>query len=254
MKETFDLNEYIMHHMKDSHEWHLPFLPTIHLPEFLSLHGLMVILSALFLILLFGVFTRKNQRVPRGLTNLLEVIVIFIRDQIVVAHIGEKDGRRMTPLFCTFFFFILTLNLMGLIPFFVTATANINVTAALALITLCFMIFGAVYKNGLRGFFKALTPSGVPVPLLILLVPLEFIGLFVKAFSLTIRLFANMFAGHIVIFSLLGLVILLGFVALPSVLLALFIYILEVLVAFLQAYIFTFLSAMFIGHIYHAEH
>jgi len=143
---------------------------------------------------------------------------------------------------------------MGLIPIFSTATANINVTAALALITLCFMIFGSIYKNGIKGFMQALTPSNVPVPVLFLIVPLEMIGLLIKTFALTIRLFANMLAGHIVILSLLGMVVLLGIFALPTILLALFINILEILVAFLQAYIFTLLSAIFVGHMVHPEH
>ena len=160
----------------------------------------------------------------------------------------------MTPLFCTFFFFILGMNLMGMIPLFATATANVNVTFGLAFVTLCFMVFGAIYKNGFVGFLKAFIPSGVPAPILILLFPIEFLGLFIKAFALTIRLFANMLAGHIVILSLLGLVILMGLGALPAVALAVFIDLLEVLVVFLQAYIFTLLSAMFIGQMYHPEH
>jgi len=199
-------------------------------------------------------FTIKKKRVPTGITNFLELFVIFIRDEIAVNALGKEDGRKMTPLFCTFFFFILILNLMGLIPIFVTATANINVTAGLALITLSFMIFGAIYKNGVSGFLKAVTPSGVPIPILILLVPIEVLGLFIKAFALTIRLFANMLAGHIVILSLLGLIVLMGFAALPAVLLALFINLLEIFIALLQAYIFTLLSAMFIGQTYHPEH
>jgi len=254
MDQSFDLNSYINHHIMDSHEWRLPFIDPIQLPAFLSLHGVMVIIASLIVFLLFGVLYNKKQRIPTGITNLLEVFVIFIRDEIAVNALGKEDGRKMTPLFCTFFFFILILNLMGLIPIFVTATANVNVTAGLALITLSFMIFGAIYKNGIIGFFKALTPSGVPIPVLFLLMPIEILGLFIKAFALTIRLFANMLAGHIVIFSLIGLVVLMGAVALPAVVLAVFINLLEILVAFLQAYIFTLLSAMFIGQTYHPEH
>jgi len=254
MDQSFDLNSYINHHIMDSHEWSLPFIDPIQLPGFLSLHGVMMIIASLFVFLLFGVLYNKKKRVPSGITNLLEAFVIFIRDEIAINALGKEDGRKMTPLFCTFFFFILILNLMGLIPVFVTATANVNVTAGLALITLSFMIFGAIYKNGFIGFFKAFTPSGVPIPVLFLLMPIEILGLFIKAFALTIRLFANMLAGHIVIFSLIGLVVLMGAVALPAVVLAVFINLLEILVAFLQAYIFTLLSAMFIGQTYHPEH
>lgn len=251
----FDLNQYIMHHVLNSREWHLPFLPPIHLPGFLMLHGLMLLICAVFLVLLFCVIYKKGPGAPTGITNALEAFVVFIRDEICTACLGEEDGRKMTPLFCTFFFFILGLNLMGLIPAFATPTSNINVAGALALVTLCFMIGGSIHKNGLSGFFHALKPSGVPVPILILIIPIEFFGLFIKALALTIRLFANMLAGHIVIFALLGLVVILGAVAVvPAIALAIFIYMLELFVAFLQAYIFTLLSAVFIGQMYHPEH
>jgi len=254
MDQSFDLNNYINHHIMDSYEWNLPFMNPIQLPGILSLHGVMLIIASLIVFLLFGVLYDKKKRVPTGITNLLEVFVIFIRDEIAVNALGKEDGRKMTPLFCTFFFFILVLNLMGLIPIFATATANVNVTAGLALITLSFIIFGAIYKNGITGFLKAFTPSGVPVPVLIILMPIEILGLFIKTFALTIRLFVNMLAGHIVIFSLLGMVVLIGVFALPVVLLALLINLLEIFIAFLQAYIFTLLSAMFIGQTYRPEH
>lgn len=254
IQNSFDLNGYILSHIQNSNEWHLPFLPAIRLPDFLSLHGLMLVICAGFLIIIFGIVYRKDQRIPHGFTNFLEMLVLFIRDQIAVTYLGKEDGRRMTPFFCTLFFFILGLNLLGIIPLFTTATANINVTGGLALMTLCFMTVGAIQKNGLAGFIKALTPSGVPVPILFILVPLEFLSLFIRSFALTVRLFANMMAGHIIIFTLLGLVVLLGVVALPAVVFAVFIYIFEVGIAFLQAYIFTLLSAIFIGLMYHPHH
>lgn len=254
MNRPFELEDYIMRHMMDSKEWHLPFLPPIHLPGVLSLHGLMMIICALLLIWIFCFVYNKKQRVPTGFTNLLEVFVVFIRDQIAVKSLGEEDGRRMTPLFCTFFFFILGLNLMGLVPIFATATANPNITGGLAVITLVFMVFGTMHKNGWTGFWKALAPSGVPAVMLVFLIPVEFLGLLIKTFALMIRLFANMLAGHIVIFSLLGLVVLLGLSALPSIFLAVFIGLLEIFVAFLQAYVFTLLSAVFIGKMYSPEH
>ena len=143
---------------------------------------------------------------------------------------------------------------MGLVPLFSSATANVNVTGALAAITLCFMVFGSIYKNGIAGFFKVFIPSGVPVPILIILTPIEFLGLLIKSFALMIRLFANMLAGHIAILALLGLVVVLGLAGLPMIVLALFISLVEVFVVFLQAYIFTLLSAIFIGQMYHPEH
>lgn len=254
MSAPFDLGEYILHHMQDSHQWRLPFLPPLQLPSFLSLHGLMLIIAALFLITLFCFIYDKKARVPRRVTNLLELLVIFIRDEVAIKSIGEEDGRRMTPFLCTMFFFILALNLMGLIPIFSTATANPNVTGALAFFTLCFMIFGTLYKGGLKGFKNALVPAGVPKGILFILVPIEFFGLFIKTGALMIRLFANMLAGHMVILSMLGLVLLLGLVAIPSVILAVGIGVLETFIAFLQAYIFTLLTAVFIGQMYHPHH
>ena len=254
MSAPFDLGEYILHHMRDSHQWRLPFLPPLQLPSFLSLHGLMLIIAAIILIIIFCFAYDKKARVPRRFTNLLELLVIFVRDEIAIKNIGDEDGRRMTPFLCTMFFFILTLNLMGLIPIFSTATANPNVTGALAFFTLCFMIFGTLYKGGLEGFKKALVPAGVPTGILFILVPIEFFGLFIKTGTLMIRLFANMLAGHMVILAMLGLVLLLGFVALPSVILAVCVGVLEMFIAFLQAYIFTMLTAVFIGQMYHPHH
>jgi len=254
MGGEFNLDQYMMHHMTNRYEWDLPGLPTIHLPPFLSLHALMILLCAAFLLFLFGVVYDKRSRVPRGVTNLLELIILFVRDDIVYPNLGEEDGRKMMPLFCNFFFFILFLNLFGIIPVFATATSNINVTAALALISFCFMVFGSIQKNGLPAFFKALMPSGILALDIILFLPLELFGLLIKAFALMIRLFANMLAGHIVIISLLGIVVLMGAKALPAVGLAVMIYMLEVMVAVLQAYIFTLLSAMFVGQMYHPAH
>ena len=244
---------YVMHHVTDSQHWALPFLD-ITLPPWISLHGVMLIIGAILLVALFAFAFRRPTPAPHGLANLLEVLVKFVRDQIAIANLGEEDGRKMAPLLCTFFFFILMLNLMGLVPLFATATGNVNVTAGLALVTLAVMIFGAIYKNGVMGFLHAFVPHGVPWPILIVLVPIEFMGMFIKAFALTIRLFANMFAGHIVIFSLIGLVVTYGAFALPAIGLALAIYLLEILVAFLQAFVFTLLSAMFIAQIHHPAH
>ena len=254
MQQKLDmLQTFVMHHMADSHVLRLPFL-TIQLPDFISLHGLTVILTAFLLIIVFGRLYRKNAPVPHGLTNLLELFVVFVRDEISVRYLGPQDGRKMTPLFCSYFFFILALNLVGLVPSFYTATANPNVTGALAAVTLGFMIFGAMYRNGPVGFVKGFIPRGVPWPVVILLLPIEFLSLFIKAFALMIRLFANELSGHIVAYFMIGLTILFGLKAAPLLLMALFIYFLEVVVAFLQAYIFTLLSAIFIGQQYHPEH
>lgn len=248
------VSEYIMHHIVDGHKWHVPFLPTIPVPYPLSLHALMIIICGILLFFLFGVLYDKKSAVPRGVTNLLEVFVLFVRDEICIPSLGEKDGRRMTPIFCTFFFLILGLNLMGLIPLFVTATANMSVTAGLSIITLGFMIIGGLWRHGLIKFLKVFIPSGVPVPILPLIFTVEFASMFIRCFALTIRLFANMLAGHIVILSLLGAFITIGIKVAPIFLLVVFLYLLEILIAFLQAYIFTLFSALFIGFVYHPDH
>jgi len=245
----------VMHHVQDSDQWHLPFLH-LHLPAFISLHGLMLLLCAGLLLVVFGLLYRRNpKRAPQGLTNLLEVLVLFVRDEIAVANLGREEGRRFAPLFCSIFFFILGLNLLGLIPLFATATGNINVTFALALFILALMFYAGITRNGFSGFVKSFVPHGVPVPVLVLLVPLEFVGLLVKAFALMIRLFANMFAGHVVLFSIIGMILIFGtFAAPPALAMAAAIYLLELFIAFLQAFIFTFLSAIFLGQVMHPEH
>ncbi|MCR4336707.1 MAG: F0F1 ATP synthase subunit A [Candidatus Omnitrophica bacterium] len=252
---VFDFQNHIVHHMQNSYYWQLPFLPPVALPAPLTLHALMVIFAFFFLLILFCFFYKKNLPVPTGITNLLEAVVVFVRDDIAITSLGEKDGRRMTPLFCTFFFFILTLNVLGLIPLFATATSNVNVTGALAMVTFSFMVFGAIYKNGFKAFLRVLVPSGVPFPVLFLVVPLEFMGLFIRTFALMIRLFANMLGGHITIAVLIGLgVLFFGVITVPVVALVLMIYLIEVLIAFIQAYVFTLLSAMIIGQTYHPDH
>jgi F-type H+-transporting ATPase subunit a len=254
MNSSFNLTDYIMHHVTNSYEWHLPFLAPVHLPVFLPLHGLMVVICALILIIVFCGVYRYQDRVPSGFTNLLEAFVQFVRDGIAVPSLGPEEGERLTPLLCTFFFFILGLNLLGQVPIFTTATANISVTAPLALITFYFMTADTVRKNGIKGFFRAFMPAGVPKIIMPFIFFMEIVSLFIKTFALMIRLFANMLAGHMLILALLGLIVLFGWWALPAIFLAVGISLLELLIVFLQAYIFVLLSAVFIGQMYHPEH
>lgn len=244
---------FIMHHVSNSQVLNLPFGPYM-LPPWLSLHGVTLLVSAVVLLALMAWVAGNPQPVRSGFANGIEALVVFVRDQIAIKHLGEEDGRRLTPLLLSLFFFILMMNLVGLIPGMSTPTANINVTGALAVVTFMFMVGGAVWKHGLVGFFRGFVPSGIPWPVLIMLVPIEFISMFIKVFALMIRLFANELAGHMVVFSLLGLLIIYGMWALPAMGLAVLIYALEVGVAFLQAYIFVLLSAVFIGQRYHPEH
>lgn len=254
MKETFDLNAYLMEHVLNSHEWHLPFFSPIPLPGFLSLHALMLFIGSAIFLMLFLVLYRKNDRVPTGITNCLEVFVVFIRDEVAIASLGKKDGILFTPMLCTIFFFVLILNLLGLIPIFATATANVNVTGALAFLIFILLTIGTLLRGGIKGFWKAMVPSGLPVPLIPFFFVIEIISLFVKSGALMIRLMANMLAGHMIILSLLGLIVMFGWFAAPALPIAVCIYAMEVFVAFLQAYVFILLSAIFIGQMYHPEH
>jgi len=254
MNPNFNLDQYIMHHVLNSHEWLLPFAQPILLPGILSNHALTVFIATAIILLLFLVLYRKNERVPTGMTNCLETLVVFIRDEIAIPNLGEKDGLQFTPMLCTFFFFILTLNLLGLVPCFATATANINVTFSLAFLIFVLLFFGTLLRNGPQGIWHALIPSTLPKWLIPFFFVVEMISLGVRCAALMIRLFANMIAGHIVILSFLGLVVLLGWIALPAVFVAVCVYCLEVFIALLQAYIFILLSAVFIGQMYHPDH
>ncbi|MDP3441315.1 MAG: F0F1 ATP synthase subunit A, partial [Ignavibacteria bacterium] len=160
------------------------------------------------------------------------------------------------PYLLTAFFFILTCNFLGLLPYGSTATGNIAVTATLATLSFIVIQLGGIKHNGFFGYFKGLLPHGLPAWLIPIMLVVELLGLFTKPFALAIRLFANMTAGHIVILALLGLIFILNtYVVIPvSIAFALFIYLLEILVALIQAYIFTMLSSLFIGMAVHQEH
>ena len=156
---------------------------------------IMILISSILIIALFTFGYDKKRVVQTGIGNLLEVFVVFIRDDIVYPNMGEKQGKRFLPLILTFFFFIVTLNLLGLIPGSATATASFSVTVALALVTFfTYLIFGN------KDFWKHIfaTP-GVPFWLLPIMIPVEIIGLITKPFALSVRLLANMNAGHIII-------------------------------------------------------
>ena len=225
-------------------------------------HVVMMWLASLLLLVIVLVAVRKRNVVPKGLYNFVETLVAFVRNEIAIPNIGEKDANRFLPYLVTAFFFILMLNLFGLVPFSATATANLSVTVMLALLTFVATQWAAIRAMGLGGYFAHLT-GGVPKslwPLWFIMIPVEFLGLFTKPFALTVRLFANMVAGHFVILALIGLIFALGsqWIALASVPMALAIFLLELFVAFVQAYIFTMLSSLFIGaglvHHGHGDH
>lgn len=245
------------------------FFGKLHLPKFEPIHIgsieidfsptkslFMMILSSLLLIVVLrrAVSINKKNKVPKGIGNFIETIVIFIRDDIVLPNMG-KDGLKMLPFILTIFFFILFANLIGLFPFMVQPTKNINVTTGLALITFFTTQIYGMKKNGVVGYFKGLIPPGVPTFVLPIMIIVEFIGLFTKPFALLMRLFANITAGSIIILSLIGLIFIMSYagiiIAVPF---AIFIYCLEIFVAVLQAYIFTMLSVLFINMAMHQEH
>lgn len=240
---------------------HLPKIPPVHVAglniDFSVTKTLfMMIISSLILVavLVRAASINSKNRVPRGLGNFIETVIIFIRDEIVVPNLG-KDGLKLLPFFLTLFFFILFANLLGLIPFLAQPTKNLSVTTALALITFAMIQIMGMKKNGVLGYLKGLVPHGIPVFVLPIMIVVEFIGLFTKPFALLMRLFANITAGSIIILSLLGLIFIMSWagviIAVPF---AMFIYMLEIFVALLQAYIFTMLSTLFISMAVHQEH
>jgi len=227
-----------------------------------SKHAVFFLIAALAVLLLIRLALRSYRNgLPRGLGALVEIFVVFIRDDIVEKNIGH-DGRKYTSLLCSFFFFILVAALIGLLPFAATSTGNIAVTGALAAVSFVAMQYAGISKYGVIGHFRGLVPPGIPLWLLPIMILVEAIGIFTKPFALMVRLFANMLAGHVVIATLLMLIplmasiqTLLGVAMMPvSLGLGLFIMLLELLVALIQAYIFTLLSAIFIGMYAHPAH
>ena len=252
----FDAGHMILEHILDSHEIEVPFLGHVHLPEIhlfgldisITRHVVMMWIASL-LVITVGTLAARSMRHAKGrVGHLVEMAVLFVRDEIAIPNIGH-EGARFVPYLLSTFCFILFCNLLGLIPFGATATGNISVTAGLAIMAFLMIQFSGVQQYGLVGHFRHLVPHGVPAWLIPIMVPVEIIGMIAKPFSLCIRLFANMMGGHIVILSLLGLIFIMGawFVIPISVGFALFINLLELLVAFIQAYIFTMLTSLFIG-------
>lgn len=215
---------------------------------------MMLVIAFLLFVFFWGLAKNyKKSAIPKGLGRFLEPLVVYVRDDIAKPNIGPKYKKYMSFLL-TVFFFILLANLFGLTPLGVNITGNIAVTFALALVT-----FVIVQFSGNKHYWKHIFwMPGVPWPMKIVLMPIEILGMFTKPFALMIRLFANMTAGHVVVMSLLGLIFIFqNWVAGPTFFgFTIFISIIELLVAFLQAYIFTLLSALYIGMAVeeHADH
>lgn len=247
----------IVHHLADGRVMEFPPFGEVHLPE-IHLFGLdlsitkytvyMWIAAALLLLILLPM-ARRRGGVYHGLFNAFEALIVYVRDEIVYANIGREDGRPYVPFIATLFFFILFMNLLGLVPYGGTPTGNLAVTGVLALFSMIVIEISGIVANGPVRYAKSLVPEGVPLFLAPIMIPIEIIGHFAKPFALMIRLFANMTAGHVVILSMLGLIFLLkAWLVVPiSVGFALFIFLLELLIAFIQAYIFSVLTAVFIN-------
>lgn len=214
-----------------------------------------LLLSAVIMLLLFSAVSRgyasNKGKAPKGIQSLLEPIILFVRDEIAKPSIGPKYTKYL-PYLLTLFFFILVNNLLGLLPGAANLTGNITVTLVLAVITFLIVTF----SGNKHYWLHILKPTGVPVALLPIMIPVEIVGVFMKPLSLMIRLFANITAGHIIILSLLGLIFMANHMggAMTSVSISpvvlfftLFLNLIELLVAFLQAFIFTLLTAMYIG-------
>tara|TARA_B100000131_G_scaffold309840_1_gene340817 strand:- start:1912 stop:2814 length:903 start_codon:yes stop_codon:yes gene_type:complete len=269
----------ILHHVADSKSINFYGIQ-------ISKHIIMLLISAFVTILLSLLATNKYRKninaKPSGLSQIFEILMDFINKEIVVPNIGKNYTKTWTPVAMTFFVFILTCNLLGLIPFFEfikigggggsTATGNFGVTLGLATITFFAIIIAGVKKHGFIGHWKNMVPGGVPAPVLIILIPIEIIGMFVKPFALIMRLGANMTAGHIGMVAIFALPIILGngiagqtdptvfnypigfFAGFIAILLNTAIYGLEIIVSLVQAYVFTLLSCVFIGMAIHADH
>jgi F-type H+-transporting ATPase subunit a len=271
---------------------HLP--PVFGIDIAVTKHVLMLwlVAGALFVFAALTVrrYLASGAKSPSKVMTALEFIVEFIRDNVVEPNVGRKWVMAYTPLFLTFFLFIFAANIIGLIPIFdllalvnhtvlhlppdsflsqvthgsVTATGNFNVTAGLATISFLLIIVAGVRAHGFFQHFKNMVPHGLPLPVTLFLIPIEIMGMFVRPFALTMRLAANMSGGHIAILAILSFVFIfdsrlgsvaaIGIGALSTVLLAVPISGLEIIVVVVQAYVFTLLTAVFVGMAIHAHH
>jgi len=294
--EGFNAGEVIIEHVANSGLDH----PLIHLPTIAGIdfsvtkHVFMlwVVASLVFLIITVTVrrYLRQDRLVPSGFMNALESVVEFIRDSVARPSVGDKWTATWTPLLLTLFVFILSANAIGMIPVFdvlgllnhwvlhaseesflglvlhggSTATANFNVTAALAVISFFAIIVAGSKAHGAVRHWKNLVPHGVSPALAVALIPIEILGMLVRPFALTMRLAANMTGGHIAILAILSFVFIftemagqfvgMGIGLAFSVPLAVAISALEIIVILVQAYVFTLLTAVFIGMAIHAHH
>jgi F-type H+-transporting ATPase subunit a len=274
----------IAHHIGNSHELELPFIGVVQLPRWepitiggLSIdlsptkHLVFMLLAATIVALVFLLSARSiareqaRGRPAKGFAGSMEALALYIRQEVVLPNVGPH-GEGYAPYLLTLFFFILTMNLLGLLPWGATATGNISVTAALAVMAFLVIEVTGMRTLGPRGYMKTIfyLPEGLPggvggsilkVVLLAVMTPIELIGKLAKPFALAVRLFANMTSGHVLVLALIGLTFLFQSysVGVGASLLATGVMLLELFVAFLQAFVFTLLTSVFIG-LMRAEH
>jgi F-type H+-transporting ATPase subunit a len=242
-----DVSTVLLEHVLDSSQFHpFPGL-TIDLPLGLTVHALMLIVACILgsAFALWAVWKRSLK--PRGWALVLEVLIVFLRDDVVYPVLGKERGRRWLPYFVSLFLFILILNGLGLVPSFKAATGNLAVTSALAGLTMVLIFATGLTRLGPIGFFRNLFPSGSPLTVGLFVAFLEFAGLFIKGAVLSLRLFANLFAGHLAILCFLVMVVTVSpalvVVSLPF---ALFTSLLEVLISLIQALVFALLGCLFL--------
>jgi F-type H+-transporting ATPase subunit a len=268
----------ITHHIGNSHELEIPLVGVVELPRFAPIHvaGLtldfsptkhlvFMLLSAAIVALVFLLSARSigeaqaRGRPAKGFAGAMEATALYIRQEVVLPNVGPH-GEGFAPYLLTLFFFILAMNLLGLLPWGATATGNISVTAALAVIAFVVIEVTGMRTLGAKGYLKTIfyLPEGLPggiggtalkVLLLAVMTPIELIGKLAKPFALAVRLFANMTSGHVLVLALIGLTFLFQSyaVGLAASLLATGVMVLELFVAFLQAFVFTLLTSVFIG-------
>ncbi len=245
--------DFIMHHIMAHKVIKLPTIAGIDLS--ITNHVLMMFIASILLIAVFYFSFRKKNKIPSGLANALESVTDYIWREAILANMGP-EGKAYAPYLLTAFFFILVCNLIGLVPFAATATGNLATTSALALLTLLVGQYAGIRKFGFFKFYKNFIPPNLPVFIIPIMVPVEIVSLVARHVALAIRLFANMIAGHITVLAILSLIYIFKtlIIAPFPLLLALFVSLLEVLISLIQAYVFTTLSAVFIGASISEEH
>lgn len=246
-----NLLEFLTHHLIDR-TYFVFHLGLLEVP--ITRHTIFLFFISVSIVVLVLMAGKRTVRVPSGIYNFIELYVVFVRDQIVLPSIGHV-GNKYLSYFLTLFLFILISNFAGLIPGSATITSNIAVTGALALCTLVLINLAGISEQGLWGYVKNFVPRGVPPLMAPLIFILEVLGLLIRCFVLAVRLFANMIAGHAIMLLFFALVFLIGsfFIAPISIVVVIFVMFIEILIAFLQAYIFTMLSAIFVGLVVHSH-